>query len=139
MRGFSLCQSGTDCSAHPISCGISGLFPLLQSYRGVKLTTDFCLLLLLILAISRNGARLPYAFVAWTEGQLYGIQFQLFLCFALYFLVFWQYFLCSRHVPYEANIKPSPPECTETQEQFPASEEVCSEGAKAWECCRNKA
>ena len=86
MRGFSLCQSETDCSAQPTSRGISGLFPLLQGDRGMKLTTDLCLLLLL--RMSRTGARLPYAFVEWTEGQLYGIHFQLFLCFALYFLVF---------------------------------------------------
>jgi hypothetical protein len=85
-RGFSLCQSGTDCSAHPTSCGISGLFPLLQSDRGVKVTTDLCLLLLL--KMSRTGTRVPSLFMAWTGGQLYGIQFQLLLCFALYFLVF---------------------------------------------------
>lgn len=84
-RDFFLCQSGTDCRVHPTSCGISGLFPLLQSDRGVKLTTDLHLLVLLIMG--RSGARLPYVFVAWTEGQLYRIQFQLFLCFVLYFLV----------------------------------------------------
>jgi hypothetical protein len=89
MIGFSLCQRMTDCSAHPTSCGMSDLFPLLQSDRGLKLKTDICLLLLLLLLIiSRTGARIPYAFVTWTEGQLYGTQFHLFLCFAFYILVF---------------------------------------------------
>ena len=53
-RGFFLCQSGTDCSAHPNPCGMSGLFPLLQSDRSVNLTTDLCLLLLLITSITEN-------------------------------------------------------------------------------------
>jgi len=44
--------------------------------------------LLMLLRMNRTGAQLPSAFVAWTEGQLYGIQFHLFLCFAFYFLVF---------------------------------------------------